>query len=150
MSVIGLSSCLFLGQRKPHSSGGCLFEDLFSRPSLVFMMFPLLCFLTTTLVPGKLPGLSQILYVLQNMLVKDIKCSLFANAAAVKYFISLDLEKVEADLASECVLQACFPSMCSSGSFILLFSFSFILIKLHSFSDSLAMKHLGEIIWWWS
>lgn len=50
------------------------------------MMFPLLCFLTTTIVPGNLPGLGQILYVLQNMLVKYIKSGFFANAAAVKYF----------------------------------------------------------------
>lgn len=61
MSVPGLSSCLFLEQTKPHSSDDSLLEDLFSRPALVFMMFPLLYFLTTTVVPGKLPGLGQIL-----------------------------------------------------------------------------------------
>lgn len=104
MSVIGPSSCLFLEQRKPHSSDDSLFEGLFSRPSLVFMMFPLLCFLTTTVVPGKLPGLGQILYVLQNMVVKNIRSSFFANAADVKYFISLDLEKVKTNLASERIL----------------------------------------------
>lgn len=89
-------------------------------------------------------------YILQNMLVKDIKFCFFANAAALKYFISLDLEKVKTNLASERILQACFPSMCSSGCFILLFSLWFILIKLHSLSDSLPVKHLREIIWWWS
>lgn len=62
MNVIVLS-CLLLEQRKPHRSDDSLFEDLFSRPALVFMMFPLLCFLTTTVVPGKLPGVGQILCV---------------------------------------------------------------------------------------
>lgn len=90
MSVTGLSSYLFLEQRKPHSSDDSLFGDLFSRPALVFMMFPPLCFLPTTVVPGKLPGPRQILCVLQNMLVKDTKSGFFVNAAAVKYFISLD------------------------------------------------------------
>lgn len=84
------------------------------------------------------------------MLVKYIKSSFFPNAAAVRYFISLDLEKMKTNLASECVLQTCFPSMCSSGCFILLFSLWFILIKLHSLSDSLPVKYLREIIWWWS
>lgn len=150
MSVTGLSSCLFLEQRKPHSSDDSLFGDSFSRPALVFMMFPPLRFLTIAVVPGKLPGPGQILYVLQNMPVKDIKSGFFTNDAAVKHFISLDLEKVKTNLTSECILQACFPSMCSSGCFILLFSWWFILIKLHSLSDSLPVKHLREIIWWWS
>lgn len=48
------------------------------------------------------------------MLVKEVKCGFFANAAVVGYFISLDLEKEKTNLTSECILQVCFPSMCSS------------------------------------
>lgn len=59
-------------------------------------------------MPGKLSGLGQILYVLQNMLVKEIKFSFFANAAVVRYFISLDLEKEKTNLTSECILQSAF------------------------------------------
>lgn len=68
-------------------------------------------------MPGKLPGLGRVLYVLENMLVEEIKHSFFANAAVVRYIVSLDLEKEKTNLTSEGVLQVCFPSMCSSGWF---------------------------------
>lgn len=59
---------------------------------------------------------------LAKHVVKEIKFCFFANAAVVRYFMSLDLEKEKTTLTSECILQVCFPSMCVSGCFILLFS----------------------------
>lgn len=47
-----------------------LFEEVFSRPFTGIYDAPLLRFLTTIVVPGKLKGLGQSLYVLPNMLVK--------------------------------------------------------------------------------
>lgn len=123
--MVKLSSCLLLEQRKHHSNNMILlplktfFQDLF----LVFMM-PLLCFLTTIVVPGKLSGLGQILYVLQNMLVKEIKCSFFAGAAIVRYFISFYLEKEKLKFTSKCISQVCYLSMRSSGWFWLVAALS--------------------------
>lgn len=67
-----------------------------------------------------------ILYVLENMLVKEIKHSFFANAAVgiMSDVMSLDLEKEEANLTSEGVFQVCFVSMCSSGWFWLVAALS--------------------------
>lgn len=45
-------------------------------------------------MPGKCSSIVQILYVLENALVKEIKYSFSARAAVVRYLIgSFDLEK---------------------------------------------------------
>lgn len=75
-------------------------------------------------MPGKLSGLGQILYVLQNMLVKEIRFSFFASAAVVRYFISFDLEKEKPKFTSKCISQVCFLSMGSSGRFWLVAALS--------------------------
>lgn len=127
-----------------------LFEDVFSRPFTGIYDAPLLCFLTTVVVPGKLKGLGQILYVLQNMLVKEIKCSFFANAVVVRYFISLDLEKEKTNLTSECISQVCFPSMCSSGWFWLVAALSSCFLcdlrKLNYIISQIVLKVTSEAI----
>lgn len=57
-----------------------LFEDVFSRPFTDIYDAPPLCFLKTVVMPGKLSSLGQILYVLQNMLVKEVKFGFFASS----------------------------------------------------------------------